>query len=85
MAGEGSSFGAGGWVFSSSPRNKRRLGMDTQSEHRDRPTGRRVGTVTAHKAKHLYWHKDIAKSLQYTDSTTGQASLHGGGDGNYTD
>ena len=59
--------------------------MDTQAEHRSRPTRRRVDTVTAHIAQHLYRHKDITQSLQYTDSTTGQASLHGGGDGNYTD
>jgi hypothetical protein len=67
------------------PRNKRRLDMDSPAEHRSRLTRRRVDTVTAHKAQHLYRHKDITQSLQYTNSTTGQASLHGGGNGNYTD
>jgi hypothetical protein len=67
------------------PRNKRRLDTDTQAEQRSRLTRRRIETIAIHKAQHLYEHKDIAQSSQDTDSTTCQATLHGGGDGNYTD
>ena len=67
------------------PRNKRKLDTDTQTEQRSRLTRRRVDTITVHKAQHLYRHTDLIQSLLDTDSTTGQASLHGGGDGNYTD
>jgi hypothetical protein len=66
-------------------RNKRRLDTDTQAEQRSQLTRRRVEMITIHKAQHLYRHKDITQSLQDIDSTTVQATLHGGGDGNYTD
>ena len=68
---------------SARPPRKRRIDMDTQTEFESR-TRRRVHTV-AHTAQYIYRHTDLIQSLQDTTSTTGQASLHGGGDGNYTD
>jgi hypothetical protein len=65
------------------PPRKRKLDMDTQTELESR-TRRRVHTV-AHTAQHIYRHTDLLQSLQDTTSTNGQASLHGGRDGNYTE
>ena len=68
---------------SARPPRKRRIDMDTHTEFESR-TRRRVHSI-ANAAQFRYRHTDFTQSLQDTTSTTGQASLHGGGDGNYTD
>ena len=72
------------------PSNKRKLDTDnTQAGHRSRSLRQRKDKATVHVAQHIYSahtkHKGTIQPTQYTDCTTGQASLHGGGDGNYTD
>jgi hypothetical protein len=58
------------------PANDRRLDMDTQAEHRSRPTRRRVDTVTARIAQQLYRQKDITQSLQYAGTVALLVKLH---------
>ena len=72
------------------PSNKRKLDAEnTQAEHRSRSVRQRKDKATVHATQHIYSahtkHKGTTQPTQYTDCTTGQASLHGGGDGNYTD
>jgi hypothetical protein len=72
------------------PSNKWKLDTDnTQAGHRSRSLRQRKDKATVHVAQHIYpahtKHKGTTQPTQYTDCTTGQASLHGGGDGNYTD
>jgi hypothetical protein len=61
----------------------------TQAGHRDRSIRQRKDKTTVHVAQHIHTvhtkHKGTTQPTQHTDCTTGQASLHGGGDGNYTD
>ena len=72
------------------PSNKRKLDTEnTQAGHRSRSSRQRKDKATVHVAQHIYSahnkHKGTTQPTQYTDCTTGQATLHGGGDGNYTD
>ena len=72
------------------PRSKRKQGTDhMHTGHRSRSIRQRRDKTTVHVAQHIHTvhikHKGTTQPIQHTDSTTGQASLHGGGDGNYTD
>jgi hypothetical protein len=53
-----------------------------------RPWHQKKDKATVHTALHMHSahikHKGTIQPTQHTGCTTGQASLHGGGDGNYT-
>ena len=75
---------------SARPPRKRKLDTDNiQEGDQCRPLRQRKDKATAHVAQHIYSahnkHTGTIQPTLYTDCTTGQASLHGGGDGNYTD
>ena len=75
---------------SASPPRKRKLGTDIILDtDRSRSVRQRKDKATVHVAQHIYSahnkHKGTTQPTLYTDCTTGQASLHGGGDGIYTD
>jgi hypothetical protein len=71
------------------PRNKRRLITDIQAGHRSRSTRQRKNKATVRTSLYIHTvhikHKGTIQPIQHTYCTTGQASLHGGGDDNYTD